>query len=131
MLGKHPRKITTFQKCLPGESGGITIPGTIASVFGASSIGLTGFLLFDTGLKTLVFVIIAGVFGALMDSLFGATIQAQFKCPNCDKITEKLVHCDNHITKLHKGFQWINNDIVNLGCTLSGTLVIIILIFFI
>ena len=69
-----------------------------------------------------IIIIIAGVGGALVDSLLGATIQAQYKCPNCNKITEKLVHCENHHTVLIKGIRWINNDFVNFICTASGAL---------
>jgi len=126
LLGKKPRKITNFKKCLPGESGGITIPGTVASILGAASIGITGYLLSDSiDLNIFSFIIIAGVFGALVDSFVGATIQAQYKCPNCKKVTEKLNHCDDYETELLKGAKWINNDLVNLVCTLSGTLIIL------
>ena len=131
LIGKHPRKITTFQKCLPGESGGITFPGTIAAILGAASIGLSGFFMpGNIGTNALILVIAAGFVGSLMDSLVGATLQAQYKCPNCEKITEKRLHCDGISTNLHKGIQWINNDLVNLICTLSGGLVVIFISLF-
>ena len=129
LLGKNPRKITTFQKVLSGESGGITIPGTLASVLGAFSIAITGFLISNQfNFITLIMITSAGFIGSLVDSILGATIQAQYKCPQCNKITEKLMHCDGNKTKLVKGFSWINNDMVNLICTLSGAVAIILFI---
>ena len=128
-LGKNPRKIINFKKCLPGESGGITIPGTIASLIGAASIGFTGFILSNSvDVKVLILILLAGFVGALVDSLVGATIQAQYKCPQCNKITEKLKHCGDNETKLIKGIKWINNDVVNWICTLSGAVLVLIFI---
>ncbi|MFP4547717.1 MAG: DUF92 domain-containing protein [Fidelibacterota bacterium] len=128
LLGKNPRKITTFKRCLPGESGGVTIPGTLAAVFGAFSIGITGFLIADTvNVKILVMLVLAGLIGSLIDSILGATLQSQYKCITCYKITEKLIHCEAKTT-LFKGRPWINNDFVNLMCTLSGAGVVFFLI---
>lgn len=120
LLGKNPRKITTFKKCLSGESGGVTIPGTLAAVVGAFSIGITGFLVSDMiNLNILILLVLAGFVGSLVDSVLGATIQSQYKCITCEKITEKLIHCEIE-TRLFKGIRWMNNDFVNLMCTLSG-----------
>lgn len=124
LLGKYPRKITNFQSVLPGESGGITLTGTLASILGAFSIGLTGYILSsDIDGKIFALIVLAGFSGALIDSILGATIQAQYRCPHCQKITEKQIHCGEYTTQLQKGIRPINNDVINLLCTLSGALI--------
>ncbi|MBN2279438.1 MAG: DUF92 domain-containing protein [Candidatus Marinimicrobia bacterium] len=128
LLGRKPRKITTLRHCLTGESGGITIPGILAALTGAFSIGFTGFLISGlVNVKILLALVLAGFAGSLVDSLLGATLQSQYRCVTCHKITEKRIHCDQK-TILFKGFPWINNDFVNLVCTLSGAVVMLILI---
>jgi len=73
---------------------------------------------------TLALIIaIAGFAGSLVDSLLGATVQAIYWCPSCQKETEKhpLHSCGNE-TALQRGWQWMNNDVVNLVCTASAAL---------
>jgi len=57
----------------------------------------------------------------LVDSWLGATIQAQYRCNACNKITEKRKHCDSE-TNIVSGFSWLNNDGVNAICSLCGFL---------
>ena len=79
----------------------------------------------------LVFVIItlAGFLGAFIDSLLGATLQAIYYCPACDKHTEKHpTHTCGAQTKRVSGLTWLNNDWVNLTCTLSAGLAGVILV---
>ncbi len=131
LLGKRPRKITNLKLVSPGESGGITIAGTVASLGGALSIVLTGIIFMpDIYPKQLLFIVMAGFFGALIDSLIGATVQAKYQCPHCKKITEKRHHCKDYNTELIAGISWINNDFVNLMCTASGALIAILLVHF-
>ncbi|MBU4443583.1 DUF92 domain-containing protein, partial [bacterium] len=61
--------------------------------------------------------------------VLGATIQAQYKCPNCQKTTEKLIHCGSYKTNLISGIRWIDNDVVNLACTTSGALFVLLFYF--
>lgn len=119
-----PRNIINFKKVPPGTSGGVTAVGFLGGLLGSLIIVLLskqvtnyydGLLL---GLPALI--IIAGLFGSVIDSIVGATIQAQFKCPNCGKITEKKLHCENHQTNIDSGFKMIDNDVVNAICALSG-----------
>ena len=74
-------------------------------------------------IETIVIVVLfAGLLASLVDSVLGATIQAQYRCSACSKITEKTVHCDDQPTQLQSGHVWINNDVVNAFCALSGVL---------
>ena len=65
----------------------------------------------------------AGFAGSLVDSLLGATRQAIFFCPSCQKETEKHpVHTCGMHTDLKRGWTWLNNDWVNVSCVLTGAI---------
>ena len=112
--------VLSMQPVSPGTSGGISRMGTIAGVFGAVVIALSGYAWFSD-LKTAVVILLAGIIGSFIDSVIGATIQAQFRCEVCGKQTERNVHCGEHATRVG-GVAWINNDVVNLLCSLVGAL---------
>lgn len=119
LSGIRPVSILNFRHVLPGTSGGITPVGTAGAIAGAFILSLGG--LPGSGNKLIIAeaALLGGFLGAMVDSLAGATIQAQYKCTKCNKITEKKIHCgirSKHISGVH----WINNDVVNLICTLSG-----------
>ena len=83
-----PLLIITFKPVPPGTNGAISLIGTIASVAGGALVGLltgitlilenaqcrreaAGYLLFET----VAWGMFAGLFGSLVDSLLGATVQ--------------------------------------------------------
>jgi uncharacterized membrane protein len=104
----------------PGTSGGISEQGTFAGAVGALIIALSGYVWYSD-LKTVIIVVLAGVAGSLGDSVVGATLQVQYRCEICRKETERSVHCGKQTTQV-AGVSWINNDIVNLLCSLVGAL---------
>jgi uncharacterized membrane protein len=76
-------------------------------------------------LKTLFLITLWGFFASLLDSLLGATIQAQYLCPVCKKVTERKKHCRDNQTTFYSGLSWINNDLVNFYCSLSALSIIL------
>ncbi|AFK21818.1 hypothetical protein Py04_0216 [Pyrococcus sp. ST04] len=75
-LGKNPRLITNFKKAKPGEEGAITLIGEIAALIGAFVIGAIGALtLTNEQAKLITSVTLAGLIGANIDSLVGATLE--------------------------------------------------------
>jgi uncharacterized membrane protein len=60
---------------------------------------------------------------SLFDSLLGATVQAIYWCPTCAKETERHpIHtCGTPTTHL-RGWQWVNNDVVNFACSVMGAI---------
>lgn len=122
-----PRLVTTFRQTEPGISGAVSWIGTFGSLLGSLFIALIGFLMqpkvFQNVYFELSLIIFAGVFSSFVDSLLGATIQAQFKCCICNKVTEKKRHCDRQSAFL-RGFKWINNDVVNSMCALVGFILV-------
>ncbi len=125
-----PRLITSWSPVERGTSGAVSIYGTLAALGGSAFIAALGTLLGPAGqgLMNFVIIIIAGLLGSLFDSLLGATVQAIYRCPLCEKETEKhpLHSCGTPTVQI-RGWNWLNNDMVNLGCSLMGAMIGIIL----
>lgn len=123
-----PRLITTGRAVPPGTSGGISPLGTGAAVAGAALIGgvatLGGWAWSGNWRGDLLWLgLIAGLGGSLADSLVGATLQAQYRCPRCGVATERPFHRCGVATILVGGWRAINNDAVNVAASLCGALI--------
>ena len=129
-----PRSITDLHKAVEkGTSGGVSPVGTLASLAGAGLIGLEAALFNPSGVNWAFFalVTIAGLLGALFDSLLGATVQAIYYCPSCQKETERnpTHSCGTGTTQI-RGWKWLDNDWVNFACGMFGVIVIMIMVYF-
>ena len=122
---KLPRLITTGQPVEKGTSGGISLGGNLAALAGAGLVAACAQIVRPVQGYLVIFSLttLAGFLGALFDSYLGATVQAIYTCPTCKKETERHpIHTFNTATTLLRGFKWLNNDLVNLGCALTGAL---------
>jgi uncharacterized protein (TIGR00297 family) len=131
-----PRLITTGRIVPVGTSGGVTWFGTFVALCGALLIGTLAFLLealqsaiANAGSfvfiseETIVVGAIAGLAGALFDSVLGATIQATYYCDVDQKETESAIHRCGNQTRLIRGWRWFDNDWVNFFASMFGSFV--------
>ncbi|MBA4384910.1 MAG: DUF92 domain-containing protein [Anaerolinea sp.] len=131
---RMPILIVSGKHVEPGTSGAVSLVGTLASTAGAVLIALLAWIIKPagwnglSGFEMILLVTICGLAGSLVDSVLGATVQAIFYCDTCQKETEKHpLHDCGAETHLIRGKKWMDNDWVNLGCTLSGSVLVIVL----
>jgi len=120
-----PRMITNGRPVEKGTSGGISLVGTLAALGGAGFIAVLAQVVHPSTepVLTLILITLVGLLGAMFDSLLGATLQAIYFCPNCQKETERhpLHGCGTGTIQV-RGLKWLNNDLVNVGCAMAGAL---------
>ena len=106
---RRPRLITTGERVERGTSGAVSPLGYFAILGGSGLIGSLGWALTrDWRLLP-------------VDSLLGATIQAIFLCPECEKETEQNPqHACGATTQRVRGLPWLRNDQVNFTATIAG-----------
>jgi len=134
-----PRLITKpWIRVEPGTSGGVSFLGYLASALAGVIVGVIGYHLGviplsevpgTNPLYVVTTVVIATIIGVTVDSIIGATVQAQYRCSICGKLTEKPVHCGKPAV-LIKGIRWIDNHVVNIIGITSGAVVATLLILF-
>jgi uncharacterized protein (TIGR00297 family) len=133
---RPPRMMTNPAKEVEkGTSGGVSLVGTLAALGGSGVIGFLAAALggpaapYPAAWTMSVAVTLAGLLGSLFDSLLGATVQAIYHCPTCDKETERHpLHTCGAATTLKRGWPWLDNDLVNLGCAIFGVAVALLLV---
>ena len=129
-----PRLITRpWIRVEPGTSGGVSLLGYLATILAGLIVGFSGYLLGvvpyenNQDVLTTVFIVTTSTLvGVTVDSILGATIQAQYRCTVCGKLTEKPIHCGRRAI-LVKGFKVIDNHVVNIIGIGSGVLSALIL----
>ncbi len=129
---QQPRDILTLRPVSKGTSGGISWTGTFSALLGAAVLAISGWLITSLTLQEVItahqmlLITAAGFAASLLDSILGASVQAQYRCNQCEAITEKTTHCGSENQDLCRGISWINNDVVNFLCTLFGAFLIFI-----
>jgi uncharacterized protein (TIGR00297 family) len=132
LLSRKPVSIINFKKVNPGESGGVSIPGTLGSLIGSFATVFVAypFVGNDSIFSLWLYAGLAGCAGSVIDSVSGATIQASYRCPECGTIVETKKHCEKK-TELVRGLAIINNDVVNFLSNLLAVGIMVIISFLI
>ena len=126
-----PVSLLGFKPVPRGVSGGVSLLGTLASLGGALFISLLFAALnislgiFSAGFARLAaYITAAGFLGALVDSLLGAVLQAQYERPGTSGagsagspavLTERSRGRDGTPNRLVRGLRFVTNDVVNLA----------------
>jgi uncharacterized protein (TIGR00297 family) len=124
-----PVLLLSRQAVPPGTSGGVTRLGTVGALAGSVAVGLLAATVAWLGLDDAdplpmaALIALAGMLGSLADSVLGEKLQERRWCPACDLPAEARVHVCGAPTEPLGGVAWVDNDMVNLSCTLVGALV--------
>jgi uncharacterized protein (TIGR00297 family) len=118
----QPRSILTLKRVPRGTSGAVSALGMGATVAGAFLVALVAAPAGGRPLRVLAIGTIAGVVGALVDSLAGATVQESFWCAGCARECESPRHSCGALAERRRGIVGFGNDLVNLVATLAGAL---------
>ncbi len=129
----NPFSLTLLKRVEKGFSGAISWLGTFAGIGSAALLAFLtlplaeGYALFP--IRFIIAAIFSGAIGSFADSIIGGTLQSQYKCPSCGKITERKHHCNGQETTLIQGYRWINNDVVNFAASIVGAAAMPLLFF--
>ena len=118
----EPRSILTWKPVPRGTSGAVSPLGLAATLAGAFLVALVASPAGGRPLRLLLVGTVAGVTGALVDSLAGATVQEQFWCAGCARECESPRHSCGAVAERRRGIVGFGNDLVNFAATLAGAL---------
>jgi len=126
---KDPVDICRFKKIQKGLSGGITGFGLLTSLLGSLIIAGIYFFMMNQNISMMIFIVIIGFLGSLLDSVYGSLFQVSYQCQKCQVLTEKEIHCQKE-TLYQKGFKWMNNDFVNFAVSVDIFLLVLVIYYF-
>jgi len=118
-FGGRPLSLRNFKRVVSGQSGAISVVGTVASIIGAVFIAAVSAYVGMIDWSHLIVIGAAGTLGSLLDSIAGAWVQGIWKTTNSSYSEQPPG--DRKLSP-ERGFRWVDNDIVNVIATLSGGL---------
>jgi uncharacterized protein (TIGR00297 family) len=128
----NPISLVSFRSVPRGVSGGVSLLGClmalagaafIAAIFAAENLSLR--VLSGGFLGIVVFIMTGGFVGSIVDSLLGATLQAQYVHDGA--ATERMRGEDGTRNRLARGLPFITNDVVNLASCAAVTIAAVLL----
>ncbi|MDD4290907.1 MAG: DUF92 domain-containing protein [Clostridia bacterium] len=127
-----PLDIVTMKNTEVGRSGSVSLLGCASSLFACivTSIVLNVVYYLINGAFSWLVLAVVGViayFGVFIDSIFGATIQAKFRCIECGKIVEKRIHCGQKAEHV-KGAALLGNNAINFLTSLVVAIISVIIL---
>ena len=121
IVARRVYDIFRFERCEQGISGGMSLPGTLASLLASAAVSLVAYAFGAISILELLIITAAAFLGAIFDSFLGSLLQVKYKCTVCSEIVEKEEHCGAK-TAHYRGVKIINNDVVNLLSTAASAL---------
>ncbi len=128
VLSSSAYDLFRLKKCEVGESGGVSLLGTLAALLSSTLLSLLAFILGAITPTELIAVALIGFGGSVADSLFGSLLQGKFICAVCGARVETRLHCGEKASLCH-GLSFVNNSTVNFISTFLS-FAITILIFY-
>jgi uncharacterized protein (TIGR00297 family) len=126
---ERPLSLRTATRVPAGESGAVSLGGTVAAALGAGSVAVVTVLPVDPPVQAsweaLAAVVGAGLVGMGTDSLAGAFLQARYRDPASGRLVETAV---GRSASPVRGWRGINNETVNLLGTTAGALAALLLL---
>jgi uncharacterized membrane protein len=119
LAGGRPRTLLGWRAVPPGTSGAVSAAGTAALVAGAAFVALLAIALGFPAWVALAGLAGGGA-GAVADSVLGATVQDRRWCDRCSEATERRTHACGAATRASGGVEWIDNDVSERVCTMTG-----------
>ncbi|HEX8297969.1 MAG TPA: DUF92 domain-containing protein [Rubricoccaceae bacterium] len=116
LVGGPTRRLGLGPRVAPGTSGGVSAAGTLGAISGAAFVAMAA-LPFTLPAVSLA-VALAGVAGAFIDTVLGATLQARYRL--ADGTTTERAPSPSAAPAF--GIAGVTNDCVNGVCTLVGAL---------
>ncbi len=126
LFRQEPRMILSGRRVPRGTSGAVSMGGTAAGLLGALVIWGTAWLTTFEAARglgwgiTLLAVVGGAAVGSLIDSITGAAVQAVYLDSRSGRLVDEGVMDGDLDMPLVRGWRWINNNVVNLFCTMAG-----------
>ena len=109
-----PRLLGFGRELIPGQSGGMTLRGTLAGTAGALFISGVGAIALKGTVSQWMALAVVAWGGSIIDSILGAAAQWRGECVVCGGFTERRVHCGRSARSARDG---LSNESVNLVCS--------------
>jgi uncharacterized protein (TIGR00297 family) len=110
-----PRLLGLGAELIPGQSGGMTLRGTLAGGAGALILAGAGTLMLRGTPGQWLLLTSIGWSGSIVDSVLGAVVQWRGACDACGQFTERKRHCGALARTVRRG---LSNEGVNFACSL-------------
>jgi len=121
--GGLPRHALTFRPLTRGESGGVTLAGTLASLVGGLLAPVAMAAAGGLAAGAVVPAAVGGVVAGAVDSALGALLQRKGTCVACGRLVEAATCCGAPPRRLAGRLAFLDNDAVNLVNGVVGALV--------
>jgi len=127
LYGRQPLSLRTLRRAHPGESGAVTLIGSLGGTAGALLLTWLAVAVGMTPSALALPVTLGALAGAWSDTLLGAWAQERRWCSACHASTERAMHSCGTPTQHRGGIRGLSNDVVNALCTFVGAVVAVML----